>query len=146
MLDSVLVVEEHDALPISLRDWLLTSFPPLRLREARSMEEALRLADQAQLDLILVNLELPGPNGIEATRALRKRHPDCPVVVMSVTDSEALRLAAVEAGAAAFVSQRELPTTPPPIPDRPLGWKSKFPPSRVFHYLRRRGDQPAYQR
>src|SRR5204863_241857 len=96
MLDSVLVVEEHDGVRSALRDWLLTSFPPLRLREARSMEEALRLADQAQLDLILVNLELPGPNGIEATRALRKRHPDCPVVVMSMTDSEALRLAAVE--------------------------------------------------
>src|SRR5207253_8591492 len=70
MLDSVLVVEEHDGVRSALRDRLLTSFPPLRLREARSMEEALRLADQAQLDLILVNLELPGPNGIEATRAL----------------------------------------------------------------------------
>ena len=120
MVDSVLVVEEHDGVRSALRDWLLTSFPPLRLREARSMEEALRLADQAQLDLILVNLELPGPNGIEATRALRKRHPDCPVVVMSVTDSEALRLAAVEAGAAAFVSKRELPSTLLPILDRLL--------------------------
>jgi len=46
---------------------------------------------------------------IEATRALRKRHPRCPVVVMSVNDSEALRTAAIEAGAAAFVSKRELP-------------------------------------
>src|SRR3989454_1303941 len=128
MPGSVLVVEEHDGVRSALRDWLLTSFPPLRLREARSMEEALRLADQAQLDLILVNLELPGPNGIEATRALRKRHPDCPVVVMSVTDSEALRLAAAEAGAAAFVSQRELPRTPLPILGRLLGGNRRFPP------------------
>ena len=120
MPGSVLVVEEHDGVRSALRDWLLTSFPPLRLCEARSMEEALRLADQAQLDLILVNLELPGPNGIEATRALRKRHPDCPVVVMSMTDSEALRLAAAEAGAAAFVSKRELPSTLLPILDRLL--------------------------
>jgi DNA-binding NarL/FixJ family response regulator len=120
ILASVLVVEEHDGVRSALRDWLLTSFPPLRLREARSMDEALRLADQAQLDLILVNLELPGANGIEATRALRKRHPDCPVVVMSVTDSEALRLAAIDAGAAAFVSKRELPSTLPPILDRLL--------------------------
>jgi two-component system response regulator FimZ (fimbrial Z protein)/two-component system response regulator EvgA len=117
MLASVLVVEEHDGVRSALRDWLLTSFPPLRLCEAR-MEEALRLADQAQLDLILVNLELPGPNGIEATRALRKRHPDCPVVVISVTDSQALRLAAIEAGAAAFVSKRELPSTLLPVLDR----------------------------
>lgn len=92
----------------ALRDWLLTSFPPLRLREARSMEEALVLAGQAPLDLILVNLELPGPNGIEAARALHRRYPRARVVVMSVNDSVALRIAALEAGAEAFVSKRDL--------------------------------------
>ena len=107
-LPSVLVVEEHDEMRSALRDWLLTSFPPLRLREARSMQEALALAEQAPLDLILVNLELPGANGIEAARALRRRHPGCRVVVMSVNDSVALRIAALEAGAEAFVSKRDL--------------------------------------
>ena len=72
------------------------------------MEEALTLAGQAPLDLILINLELPGPNGIEATRALRRRDPACRVVVMSVSDSMALRIAALEAGAEAFVSKRDL--------------------------------------
>jgi DNA-binding NarL/FixJ family response regulator len=107
-LPSLLVVEEHDEMRCALRDWLLTSFPPLRLSEARSMEEALMLAGQAPLDLILVNLELPGANGIEAARALRRRHPACRVVVMSVNDSVALRIAALEAGAEAFVSKRDL--------------------------------------
>lgn len=107
-LPSVLVVEEHDEMRSAVRDWLLTSFPPLRLREARSMEEALALAEQAQLDLILVNLELPGPNGIEAARALRRRYPRSRIVVMSVNDSAALRIAALEAGAEAFVSKRDL--------------------------------------
>jgi DNA-binding NarL/FixJ family response regulator len=107
-LPSVLVVEEHDEMRSALRDWFLTSFPPLRLREARSMEEALMLAEQAKLDLILVNLELPGPNGIEAARTLRRRYPACRVVVMSVNDSMALRTAALAAGAEAFVSKRDL--------------------------------------
>ncbi|HJY75976.1 MAG TPA: response regulator transcription factor [Burkholderiales bacterium] len=107
-LPSVLVVEEHDEMRCALRDWLLTSFPPLRLSEARSMEEALTLAGQAPLDLILVNLELPGANGIEAARALRQLYPGCRVVVMSVNDSVALRIAALEAGAEAFVSKRDL--------------------------------------
>jgi DNA-binding NarL/FixJ family response regulator len=114
-LPAVLVVEEHDEMRSALRDWLLTSFPPLRLREARSMEEALALAGQAQLDLVLVNLELPGPNGIEAARSLRRRHPGCRVVVMSVNDSMALRMAALEAGAEAFVPKRDLPVALHPI-------------------------------
>ncbi|HEY7238501.1 MAG TPA: response regulator transcription factor [Burkholderiales bacterium] len=107
-LPSVLVVEEHDEMRCALRDWLLTSFPPLRLREARNMEEALVLAGQAPLDLILVNLELPGTNGIEVARTLRQLYPGCRVVVMSVNDSVALRMAALEAGAEAFVSKRDL--------------------------------------
>lgn len=107
-LPSVLLVEEHDEMRSALRDWLLTSFPPLRLREARSMEEALLLAGQAALDLALINLELPGPNGIEAARLMRKRHPRCRVVVMSVNDSMALRIAALAAGAEAFVCKRDL--------------------------------------
>jgi DNA-binding NarL/FixJ family response regulator len=115
---SVLLVEEHEEVRAALRDWLLASLPPFTLREARSMEEALRCAAQATLDLVLMNLELPGPNGIEATREMRKRYPGCPVVVMSVNDSEALRAAALDAGALAFVSKRELPSALLPILDR----------------------------
>ena len=91
----------------ALRAWLLTSFPPLRLREARGMDEALGFAGQA-LDLALVNVELPGPNGIEVARVLHNRHPSCRVVVMSVNDSVALRTAALNAGAQAFISKRDL--------------------------------------
>jgi DNA-binding NarL/FixJ family response regulator len=108
-LKSILVVEEHDEMRAALRDWLLLSLPPSQLREARSLDEALLQAEESVPDLVLMNLELPGPNGIEATRALRKRHPKCPVVIMSVNDSEALRTAALDAGALAFVSKRELP-------------------------------------
>ena len=121
LLDSVLsllVVEDHAEMRAALRGWLLASLPPLKLREARSMEEALDCARQAKLDLVLMNLELPGPNGIEATREMRRRYPGCRVVVMSVNDSEALRSAALDAGALAFVSKRELPHALLPILDR----------------------------
>ncbi|HZO00825.1 MAG TPA: response regulator transcription factor [Burkholderiales bacterium] len=115
---SMLLVEDHEEMRAALRDWLLTSLPPVKLREARSMDEALACAGQGKLDLVLMNLELPGPNGIEATRALRRQHPGCAVVVMSVNDSEALRSAALDAGALAFVSKRELPHALLPLLDR----------------------------
>ena len=106
---AVLLVEEHLELRAALRDWLLMSFPPLRLQEADCMEEALAQARRTDFGLALVTLELPGPTGIEATRELRRCRPECRVVVMSLHDSEALRLAAFAAGACAFVAKRELP-------------------------------------
>ena len=112
---SMLVVEEHEEVRAALRAWLLGSYPELKVREARSMAEALERAGEARPDLVLMNIELPGPNGIEATRQLRRRDPQCAVVIMSFHDSEALRVAAMAAGASAFVSKRELPGALLPI-------------------------------
>ena len=108
-MNSILLVEEHDEMRAALRDWLLVSLDSAKLREARSLQEAIDQTEQTMPDVVLINLELPGLNGIEATRELRRRCPSCPVVIMSVNDSEALRSAAIGAGAAAFVSKRELP-------------------------------------
>ena len=71
------------------------------------MVEALACTDAAPVDLILMNLELPGPNGIEATRAAQAASE------MSRGDHVRERLralrTALDAGALAFVSKRELP-------------------------------------
>ena len=115
---TVLLVEDHDEMRAALRDWLLTSLPTPRLHEARSMEEALRHAEQALPDFALINLELPGLNGIEAARELRKRHRHLPLVIMSIHDSEALRLAAIDAGANAFLCKRDLTMSLLPIVQR----------------------------
>ena len=112
---TALLVEDHDEMRAALRDWLQRLLAPLSLREAHDMAEALARASEVPLDFALVNVELPGPNGIETTRELRRRYPGCPVVVMSVQDSEALRLAAIDAGAEAFVAKRHLTADLRPI-------------------------------
>ncbi len=115
-----LLVEDHDEMRAALRDWLNRLLAPLVLREAHDMVQALELAGEAPLDFALITVELPGPNGIETTRELRRRYPRCPVVVMSVQDSEVLRLAAIDAGADAFVCKRELTSSLLPILTRLL--------------------------
>jgi DNA-binding NarL/FixJ family response regulator len=120
MSANVLLVEEHNDVRTALRDWLRSVVSPLSLTEARTMEEALRLAEQAKLDFALINVELPGENGIEAARELRRRHKALPLVLMSVQDSEILRIAAIEAGANAFVPKRDLTMSLLPIVQRLL--------------------------
>jgi len=117
-LRSVLVVEEHEEVRAALREWLLGTYPELKLREARNLTEAIDSARQASPDMVLVNMELPGPNGIEATRQLRRGAVRCPVVIMSFHDSAALRMAAEAAGADAFLPKREMPQALSPILSR----------------------------
>jgi len=117
-LRSMLLVEEHEEVRAALRGWLLGSFPELKLREARNLTEALDCAKGNHLDMVLVNMELPGPNGIEATRQLRRSELRCPVVIMSFHDSAALRMAAEQAGADAFLPKREMPQALTPILSR----------------------------
>lgn len=114
----MMVVEEHEEVRAALREWLRGSFPDLKLCEARNLSEALDCAWGTKLDMVLVNMELPGPNGIEATRQLRRRALRCPVVIMSFHDSAALRVAAEEAGADAFLPKREMPQALTPILSR----------------------------
>lgn len=56
MAGYAVLVEEHPEVRSALRGWLLTSFPPLKLSEARGMEEALQAAGQAGLDFALLPL------------------------------------------------------------------------------------------
>lgn len=120
MSANILLVEEHNEVRTALRDWLRSVVSSPSLSEARNMDEALRLAGQAKLDFALITVELPGENGIEAARELRRRHYKFPMILMSVHDSEVLRLAAMEAGADGFVAKRDLTFSLLPIVQRLL--------------------------
>jgi two-component system KDP operon response regulator KdpE len=72
--------------------------------EAESGEEALDRLDGECCDLVLLDLNLPGIDGIETCRAIRM-DSDVPVIVVSVRDSEKDRAAAHAAGANGYVTK-----------------------------------------
>lgn len=105
---SVLIVDDHDGVRAAVRDWLSATYPGLRMHEARDAEEALRAAEHARFDIVLMDIGLPGINGVEATRRLRDKFPDSKIVMVSVHDGEAQRAASIAAGAVAFVAKRRV--------------------------------------
>jgi DNA-binding NarL/FixJ family response regulator len=104
----VLIVEDHDALRASLDDWLKTIIPGVSVLCAVSVEEALETLAHAVADVVLMDIGLPGMNGIEGTRRLHDRAPALPVVMLSIFDDRAHVDEAMEAGAVAFVSKRRM--------------------------------------
>jgi DNA-binding NarL/FixJ family response regulator len=82
------------------------SFAQFRLREAGSVEEALKIVGTEKVDIVLMDIELPGMNGVDGTRALLEHSPGSSVIVVSIFDDPSHRTAASKAGAKAYVCKR----------------------------------------
>jgi DNA-binding NarL/FixJ family response regulator len=74
--------------------------------EASTGSEALMLAQTLAPDVVLMDIEIPEMDGIEATAALRRAVPQSPVVILSIYDDAQTRTRAQAAGAVAFVEKR----------------------------------------
>jgi DNA-binding NarL/FixJ family response regulator len=61
-------------------------------------------------DVVLLDLSMPGLNGIEATRRIRQLSPNCKIVMLTQDGNEDLKTAALEAGALAYVLKAEMTT------------------------------------
>jgi DNA-binding NarL/FixJ family response regulator len=105
---TVLVVEDHDALRRSLHEWIQAVFPDCSVVEARSGEEAVVNAPLFLPAIILMDVGLPGMNGIEATRRLKALLPTVRIVMLTILESDAYRTEAAAAGACAFVTKRHM--------------------------------------
>jgi DNA-binding NarL/FixJ family response regulator len=75
--------------------------------EAQSGEEAIRLADALQPGLVLMDINLPGINGIEATRRITSAHPRAVVMLLSTYQAADLPADATSCGAAAYVHKED---------------------------------------
>jgi DNA-binding NarL/FixJ family response regulator len=75
--------------------------------EAASGEEALQVADALRPDLVLLDVRMPGMDGVETARRLAAARPEAVVVLISTEDAIDLPLAASESDAAALVRKQD---------------------------------------
>lgn len=76
--------------------------------EAASGEEAIALAPEVQPQLVLMDINMPGINGVEATRELLQIVPDAVVILVSTYQADDLPSGADACGAAAYVHKEDL--------------------------------------
>jgi DNA-binding NarL/FixJ family response regulator len=75
--------------------------------EAATGEEAVQMANDLAPDLVLMDINLPGIDGIEATRRILKSQPNVRVIVLSTYEAGEYERRAIEAGAVAFISKSD---------------------------------------
>jgi len=110
MTATILIIEDHEAVRRSLRDWLEVEFPQSRVIEAASGEEAIALTRVESPRLVVMDISLPGMSGIEATRRIKAALPSTQVVMLTIHEDDAHRADATAAGASAYVPKRVMQT------------------------------------
>lgn len=79
--------------------------------EACSCEEALAVIGEVEPRLALVDVRMPGIDGVETTMRIRERHPEVVVVLISIEEISGLPSGAAESGAAALVRKQDFGPT-----------------------------------
>ncbi len=99
----VLIADDHPVFRHGIRT-LLDSTPGVEIvGEATTGDEAVEQAERCQPDVILMDLKMPGVNGIDATRRLVHSSPHIRVLVVTMFEDDASVFAAVRAGARGYV-------------------------------------------
>ena len=107
----LLLVDDRSAVRTGLKIWLSLE-PDLEVvGEPSDGAEAISLARALHPDVVLMDVEMPGMDGISATAALRSAAPQSAVVILTLYDDAATKTRAHEAGAAAFVAKHQMEET-----------------------------------
>jgi DNA-binding NarL/FixJ family response regulator len=102
-LTRVLIVDDHAPFRAGLRA-LLDSVPDMEVvGEAANGDEAIQKATKIQPDVILMDIQMPGTNGIEATRQIFQSSPHIGVVVLTMFEDDDSVFSAMRAGARGYL-------------------------------------------
>ena len=99
----VLLADDHPVYRLGLRALLESTAGFDVVGEAASGEEAVAASQELDPDVVVMDLRMPGLDGIEATRALLKVQPDAAVLVLTYSDEDQSLLDAVLVGARGYV-------------------------------------------
>ena len=99
----VLVADDHPVFRDGLRLTLQTA-PGLEFAgEVASGTDAVRAVDELRPDVVLMDLQMPGMNGIDATRRIASEHPGTAVLVLTMLEDDQSVVAALSAGARGYL-------------------------------------------
>jgi DNA-binding NarL/FixJ family response regulator len=101
---TIVITDDHPLFRGALRQAIASVMPKARVVEASGMDELnATLGQERDVDLILLDLTMPGVQGFSGLLSLRAQHPELPVVIVSATEEATVIRRAMEFGASGFI-------------------------------------------
>jgi DNA-binding NarL/FixJ family response regulator len=103
MAIQILLVDDHKIVRQGTRQ-LLEQFDDLTvIAETSNGEDAIRLCKEQQPQVVVMDIHMPGMNGLDATRAIRMRYPTTQVIILSGYDDDRYVFPSLDAGAIGYL-------------------------------------------
>ena len=99
----ILIVDDHPLMRAGIRTLLEKTCQPVDILEAVDGLDALELAAMSNPDIVLMDISMPGLNGVEAARRLTSIVPGCKVIMLSMHQDEQRVVESIRAGAAGYL-------------------------------------------
>jgi two-component system response regulator NreC len=105
----LLLVDDHQIVRAGLRMLFLAEPDMEIVGEVGSGEEALQAVQELQPEVVIMDVAMPGLNGIEATRQLKKANPNTAVLALTMHEDEQYFFEMLNAGASGYIPKRAAP-------------------------------------
>lgn len=100
---TVILVDDHDVVRTGLRSFLNTQADVKVVAEARDGQEALLRAEEMHPNLVIMDITMPGMDGLEATRQIKQALPETTIVVLTVREDDERLFTALKNGAQGYL-------------------------------------------
>jgi two-component system response regulator NreC len=101
-----MLVDDHDVVRTGLRSYLGTQEGFQVVAEARSGGEAVQRALETHPDVIVMDITMPGMDGLEATRRLKALFPECHILALTVHEDKQYLFEMLAAGASGYITKQ----------------------------------------
>ena len=101
-MKTILIAEDNDSNYI-LMTYILKKF--YQYERATNGQEAVEMVDKKDYDIVLMDIKMPVMNGLEATKAIKEKHPDLPIIALTANAFDSDRQLAFEAGCDGFLAK-----------------------------------------
>ena len=101
----ILVADDHEVVRKGLAKVLAETFQPVEVDEAKTGQDAVDKVWKREYDLVVMDVKMPGKNGLDALKEIKRHRPKLPVLILSMHPEEQFAVRAMRAGASGYITK-----------------------------------------
>jgi DNA-binding NarL/FixJ family response regulator len=105
----ILLADDHAVVRKGVKQILTGAFAQATFGEAQNAQELLQFVSSEHWDIVVLDLTMPGGNGLEALKQIKHDHPQLPVLILSMFPEDQYAVRTIIAGAAGYLNKESAP-------------------------------------